>query len=219
MSVRAIPSGDERDKDVANAIRYAVDNGAQIISMSFGKDFSPEKAVVDAAMQYADQKGVLLVHAAGNSGLDTDTGRNFPASRYLSGQDIPNLITVGASSRNNNQELPADFSNYGKQTVDLFAPGVNIYSATPANQYATYSGTSMAGPVVAGVAAVLKSYYPQLTAAQLKQVILQSAVPYHTRVLKPGSKKTVDFATLSRTGGIVNLYEALKLAQQITTAK
>ena len=219
MSVRAVPSGDERDKDVANAIRYAVDNGAQIISMSFGKDFSPDKAVVDAAMQYADQKGVLLVHAAGNDGHDNDTERNFPAARYLSGQDIPNLITVGASSRLNTSELPAEFSNYGKQTVDLFAPGVDIYSATPANKYATYSGTSMAGPVVAGVAAVLKSYYPQLTAAQLKQVILQSAVPYHTRVLKPGTKKTVDFATLSRTGGIVNLYEAVKLAQQMTAAR
>ena len=219
MSVRSTPSGDERDKDVANAIRYAVDNGAQIISMSFGKDFSPDKAVVDAAMQYADQKGVLLVHAAGNSSRDTDTGRNFPAARYLNGQAIPNLLTVGASSRHNTAELPAQFSNYGQQTVDLFAPGVDIYSATPANTYATYSGTSMAGPVVAGVAAVLKSYFPQLTAAQLKQLILQSAVPYHTKVLRPGTKKPVDFATLSRTGGIVNLYEAVKLAQQMTTAK
>ena len=219
MSVRSTPSGDERDKDVANSIRYAVDNGAQIISMSFGKDFSPDKAVVDAAMQYAEQKGVLLVHAAGNSSLDTDTGRNFPSARYLNGQDIPNLITVGASSRHNTAELPAEFSNYGQQTVDLFAPGVDIYSSTPANTYATYSGTSMAGPVVAGVAAVLKSYFPQLTAAQLKQLILQSAVPYHTQVLKPGTKKPVDFATLSRTGGIVNLYEAVKLAQQLMAAK
>ena len=219
MSVRSTPSGDERDKDVANSIRYAVDNGAQIISMSFGKDFSPDKAVVDAAMQYADQKGVLLVHAAGNSSHDIDTERNFPSTRYLNGQDIPNLITVGASSRHNTPELPAEFSNYGKQTVDLFAPGVDIYSSTPANTYATFSGTSMAGPVVAGVAAVLKSYFPQLTAVQLKQIILQSAVPYHTKVLKPGTKKPVDFTTLSRTGGIVNLYAAVKLAAQQTVAK
>ena len=219
MSVRSTPSGDERDKDVANSIRYAVDNGAQIISMSFGKEFSPDKAVVDAAMQYADQKGVLLVHAAGNSSLDTDTERNFPSARYLNGQAIPNLLTVGASSRYNTAELPAEFSNYGQQTVDLFAPGVDIYSSTPANTYATYSGTSMAGPVVAGVAAVLKAYFPQLAAAQLKQIILQSAVPYHTKVLRPGTKKPVDFATLSRTGGIVNLYEAVKLAQQLTAPK
>jgi subtilisin family serine protease len=218
MAVRSTPSGDERDKDVANAIRYAVDNGAQIISMSFGKDFSPEKEVVDAAMQYADQKGVLLVHAAGNSANDNDAGLNYPSARYLNGQDIPNQITVGASSRTNTEELAAEFSNYGKQTVDVFAPGVDIYSATPRNTYATYSGTSMAGPMVAGVAAVLKAYFPQLTALQLKQIIVQSAVPYHTKVHKPGTKKLVDFATLSRSGGIVNLYEAVKLADQLTAA-
>ncbi|MBJ6110041.1 S8 family serine peptidase [Hymenobacter sp. BT523] len=219
MSVRSTPSGDERDKDVANAIRYAVDNGAQIISMSFGKDFSPNKELVDAAMQYADQKGVLLVHAAGNSSLNTDKEQNFPSYRYLNGQDIPNQLTVGASSRLNTPALTATFSNYGQQTVDLFAPGVDIYSATPANTYSTFSGTSMAAPVVAGVAAVLKAYFPQLTALQLKQIILQSAVPYHTQVYKPGTKQLVDFATLSRTGGIVNLYEAVKLADKMTTLK
>ena len=219
MSVRTVPSGDERDKDVANAIRYAVDNGAQIISMSFGKDFSPDKAVVDAAMQYADQKGVLLVHAAGNSGSDNDLGLNFPSSNYLNGKAIPNLITVGASSRLNTAELAASFSNYGKRTVDVFAPGVDIYSSTPGNTYATFSGTSMAGPMVAGVAAVLKSYFPQLTVPQLKQIILQSAVPNHTKVNQPGTKKQVDFTTLSKSGGIVNLYEAIKLADQLTVVK
>lgn len=219
MGVRSTPSGDERDKDVANSIRYAVDNGAQIISMSFGKDFSPDKAVVDAAMEYAAQKGVLLVHAAGNSADNTDRTMHFPSPAYLNGQAIPNLITVGASSRFNTAELAAGFSNYGRQTVDVFAPGVAIYSSTPRNSYGTFSGTSMAAPVVAGVAAVLKAYFPQLTAVQLKQIILQSAVPYHTQVQQPGSKKTVDFATLSRTGGIVNLYAAVQLATQLTAAK
>ena len=219
MPVRSTPSGDERDKDVANAIRYAVDNGAQIISMSFGKDFSPEKAVVDAAMRYAAQKGVLLVHAAGNSGDNTDRTAHFPSTQYLGGEVIPNLLTVGASSRQNTPELAASFSNYGRKTVDVFAPGVAIYSSTPGNTYATFSGTSMAAPVVAGEAAVLKAYFPQLTAVQLKQIIMQSAVPYHTQVQQPGSKKIVDFATLSRTGGIANLYEAVKLAQQLTAAK
>ena len=219
MPVRSTPSGDERDKDVANSIRYAVDNGAQIISMSFGKDFSPEKAVVDAAMRYAAQKGVLLVHAAGNSSDNTDQTSHFPSTQYLDGEEIPNLLTVGASSRQNTPELAASFSNYGRKTVDVFAPGVAIYSSTPGNTYATFSGTSMAAPVVAGEAAVLKAYFPQLTAGQLKQIIMQSAVPYHTQVQQPGSKKMVDFATLSRTGGIVNLYEAVKLAQQMTAAK
>lgn len=220
MSVRAVPSGDERDKDIANAIRYAVDNGAQIISMSFGKDFSPDKAAVDAAMQYADQKGVLLVHAAGNESRDIDADTGYPSARYLDGQPIPNLITVGASSRTNSAALVGSFSNFGHQTVDLFAPGVDIYSSTPRNTYTEHSGTSMAAPVVAGVAAVLKAYFPQLSAAQLKQIILQSAVPYHTKVTQPGSKTLVDFATLSRTGGIVNLYAAVQLAaQQANAAK
>ncbi|WP_460503783.1 S8 family serine peptidase, partial [Hymenobacter agri] len=219
MGVRSTPSGDERDKDVANAIRYAVDNGAQIISMSFGKDFSPEKSVVDAAMRYAGQKGVLLVHAAGNSADNTDQTPHYPNTQYLDGKEIPNLLTVGASSRQNTAELAASFSNYGRKTVDVFAPGVAIYSSTPGNTYASLSGTSMAAPVVAGAAAVLKAYFPQLTALQLKQIIMQSAVPYHTQVQQPGSKQVVDFATLSRTGGIVNLYEAVKLAQQLTAAK
>ncbi|MGI4871598.1 MAG: S8 family peptidase [Janthinobacterium lividum] len=220
MSVRAVPNGDERDKDIANAIHYAVDNGAQIISMSFGKEFSPDKAAVDAAMRYADQHGVLLVHAAGNDNKDVDAGNNnFPSNRYLDGQPIPNLITVGASSPLNTAELAAKFSNYGAQGVDLFAPGVDIYSTIPGGGYTMHSGTSMAGPVVAGVAAVLKAYYPQLTAAQLKQCILQSAVPNHTKVNKPGTKDLVDFATLSHTGGIVNLYAAVQLAAQQVAGK
>ncbi|MBF9142072.1 S8 family serine peptidase [Hymenobacter properus] len=219
MGVRSTPSGDERDKDVANAIRYAVDNGAQVISMSFGKEFSPDKAVVDEAMKYAAQKNVLLVHAAGNSGLDVDKTPEYPSARSLNGKLIPNLLTVGASSRLNTSALAASFSNYGKQTVDVFAPGVDIYSSTPANTYASLSGTSMAAPVVAGVAAVLKSYFPQLTAVQLKQIIEQSATPYHTQVLRPGAKDMVDFATLSKSSGIVNLYEAVKLADKMTMVK
>ncbi len=216
MSVRAVPDGDERDKDVANAIRYAVDNGAQIISMSFGKDYSPQKAAVDEAMRYADKKGVLLVHAAGNDSRDLDaTPNNFPSNVYLDGQPIPNLITVGASSRFNTADLAAGFSNYGPQHVDVFAPGVAIYSTVPGGGYDLKSGTSMACPVVAGMAAVLKAYYPTLTAAQLKACILQSAVVNHTQVRKPGTKTLVDFATLSRTGGIANLYGAVQQAQQV----
>jgi subtilisin family serine protease len=216
MSVRAVPDGDERDKDVANAIRYAVDNGAQIISMSFGKDFSPNKAAVDEAMRYADKKGVLLVHAAGNDSRDLDaTPNNFPSNVYLDGKTIPNLLTVGASSRFNTADLAASFSNYGPQHVDVFAPGVAIYSTVPGGGYDLKSGTSMACPVVAGMAAVLKAYYPTLTAAQIKQCILASATPNHTQVRKPGTKDMVDFATLSRTGGIANLFTAVQQAQQV----
>jgi subtilisin family serine protease len=212
MGVRAVPDGDERDKDVANAIRYAVDNGAQIINMSFGKDYSPQRKAVEDAERYALSKGVLMVHAAGNDGKDIDTAANYPAPRFMDGKDIPNVITVGASAEHNNSELIASFSNYGKQTVDVFAPGKDIYSTVPGSKYENNSGTSMASPVVAGVAAVLKSYFPKLTYADIKRIIVQSATPYKTKVRRPESTDTVEFASLSKTGGIVNLYEAVKLA-------
>jgi len=213
LSVRAVPGGDERDKDVANAIRYAVDQGAQIISMSFGKYLSPDKAVVDEAIRYAERKGVLLVHAAGNDRLNIDSIPQYPTGRYLNGRVIPNLLTVGASARTNDRHLAASFSNYGRQTVDVFAPGVDLISTWPGNEYRPDSGTSMATPVVAGMAAVLKTYFPQLTPADLKRIIIASAAPVHTQVLLPGTKKLVDFATLSRAGGVVNLSEAVRLAE------
>ncbi|QHV95155.1 S8 family peptidase [Spirosoma endbachense] len=212
MGVRAVPDGDERDKDIANAIRYAVDNGAQIINMSFGKDYSPQRKVVEDAERYALSKGVLMIHAAGNDGKDIDTAANYPAPRFIDGSSIPNVITVGASAEPNNADLVASFSNYGKQTVDVFAPGKDIYSTVPGSKYENNSGTSMASPVVAGVAAVLKSYFPKLTYADIKRIIVQSATPYKTKVHKPESSDTVDFASLSKTGGIVNLYDAVKLA-------
>ena len=212
MGVRAVPDGDERDKDVANAIRYAVDNGAQIINMSFGKDYSPQREAVEEAERYALAKGVLLVHAAGNDGKNIDTTANFPAPRFIDGTEIPNVITVGASAEPNTNDLIASFSNYGKSTVDVFAPGKDIYSTVPGGKYESNSGTSMASPVVAGVAAVLKSYFPKLTYADIKRIIMESAVPYQTKVRRPESTDTVAFASLSKSGGIVNLYEAVKMA-------
>lgn len=220
MSVRAVPNGDERDKDVANAIRYAVDNGAQIINMSFGKEFSPQRPAVEAAYKYAASKNVLLVHAAGNEDDNLDVTAHYPASFYLDGSVPPNLLTVGASGPQDDENLTASFSNYSKRQVDVFAPGVGIYSTLPGNKYGSESGTSMASPVTAGVAAVLKSYYPSLTAVDLKRIIRQSAQVHHTLVLVPGEKgKKADFATLSATGGIVDLYAALQLAAQSEAAK
>jgi subtilisin family serine protease len=220
MSVRAVPNGDERDKDVANAIRYAVDNGAQIINMSFGKEFSPQRPAVEAAYKYAASKNVLLVHAAGNEDDNLDVIPHYPASFYLDGSTPPNLLTVGASGPTDDENLPASFSNYSKRQVDVFAPGVGIFSTLPGNKYGSESGTSMASPVTAGVAAVLKSYYPSLTAADLKRIIRQSAQVHHTQVLVPGENgKKADFSTLSATGGVVDLYAALQLAAQADAAK
>jgi len=217
MMVRAVPDGDEHDKDIANAIRYAVDNGAQIISMSFGKDFSPEKKWVDDAFRYAESKNVLLVHAAGNDAKDVDTEDNFPNPVYQDGKGrASNVITVGASGDATNGGLTASFSNFGKKEVDVFAPGVQIYSTIPGgNTYGKASGTSMACPLVAGIAALTLEYFPNLSARQLKYVIEKSAQGLGEKVKKPGTDDMVDLKDLSRTGGLANAYEAVKLASTL----
>jgi subtilisin family serine protease len=215
MVLRVVPDGDERDKDVANAIRYAVDNGAKIINMSFGKSFSSNKNVVDEAIKYALSKDVLLIHAAGNDAKNTDIEDNFPKVDIEKGVNASNWIEVGASSWKLKKYLTADFSNYGKNRVDVFAPGVDINSCIPESKYAVYSGTSMAAPVTAGVAALLKSYYPQLTAPQIKDIILKSSIKYKKKVLIPGKNKKVKLSELCKTGGIVNAYSAVFMAEQM----
>jgi subtilisin family serine protease len=219
MVIRAVPNGDERDKDVANAIYYAVDNGANIINMSFGKAYSPQKEAVDAAVQYAEEKGVLLVHAAGNEGKDIDEENNFPTKRFLNSKEsAPNWLEVGASSWGGATNFVGDFSNYGRKTVDVFAPGVDIFSTTPDNEYESLSGTSMAAPVTTGVAALIMAYYPDLSAEDVKKIITKSSVKYKRfKVNMPGEEdplNTVRFKKLSASGGIVNAYEALKLAER-----
>lgn len=215
MVVRAVPNGDERDKDVANAIVYAVDNGAKIINMSFGKSFSPEKEMVDRAVKYAEQKGVLLIHAAGNEGDDIDVEKNFPTKKYLNGKEAKNWIEVGASSWGSDENFVGSFSNYGKKGVSLFAPGVQIYSTTPGNTYKNEDGTSMASPSTAGVAALLMSYFPNLTAIEVKDILEKSTRKFdNLKVQKPGSKELVSFSELSSSGGLVNAYEAVKMAKE-----
>lgn len=217
MSLRAVPDGDEHDKDIALAIRYAADNGAKVINMSFGKGVSPEKSWVDDAVKYAESKGVLLVHAAGNDAANIDTAWNFPTPVFKKdGYRAPNWITVGATGANKNS-LVANFSNYGKKEVDVFAPGVNIYSAIPGgNTYANFSGTSMASPVVAGVAALLLEYYPALTPQQLKTIIEKSATPFAGEVTNPQTFEKVSLTELSRTGGLLNAAEAVRLADELS---
>jgi subtilisin family serine protease len=217
MSVRAVPDGDERDKDVALAIRYAVDNGAKVINMSFGKSFSPNKEWVFDAIKYAAEKDVLLVHAAGNDNKNIDVKDNFPNDSEDKVTEISdNVITIGALSANFNENMSAPFSNYGKLNVDVFAPGVQIYSTVPKDEYAKYSGTSMASPEVAGIATLIRSYYPQLSASQVKHIIMNSAVKVNLEVLIPGLKgEKGAFTNLSKTGSIANAYNALLLADKM----
>ena len=218
MTIRAVPDGDEHDKDIALGIRYAVDNGAQIINMSFGKGFSPEKKWVDEAVKYAEEHDVLLVHAAGNDASNIDEVENYPAPVFMEdGYRAPNWITVGASGDPAEGGFTANFSNYGKSEVDIFAPGVKIYSTIPGgNTYGNAQGTSMASPVVAGVAAFILSNYPELSAKQVKYVIEKTASDPGTQVNKPGSDDAmVDFSEISRNAGIINAYEAVKLASTL----
>lgn len=216
MMLRAVPDGDEHDKDIALAIRYAVDNGAQVINMSFGKGFSPEKKWVDEAVKYAESKGVLLVHAAGNDAKNIDTSFNYPTPLLLDGNRPNNWITVGASGDPKAGGLTANFSNFGKKEVDVFAPGVRIYSTVPGgNTYQNLQGTSMASPVVAGLAAFILEYFPALSPAQVKMVIEKSSVKLTEKVKNPATDELVPLADISKSGGLVNAYEAIKLASTV----
>ena len=223
MVIRAVPNGDERDKDVANAIRYAVDNGASIINMSFGKGQSPEKDVVDDAVRYAEKNDVLIVHAAGNSSDNVDIEENYPDDYYRKPKGFlffkkkqnKNYITIGASGPSSGKDMAAEFSNYGPKDVDLFAPGVSVLSSVPDDGYEILQGTSMAAPVVSGVAALVRSYFPKLSAKQVKEVLMAGAKKDDRMVLKPGSSdQLVPFSSLSVTGGIINVKEVLQAASQ-----
>jgi subtilisin family serine protease len=215
MIIRAVPNGDERDKDVANAIRYAVDNGADVINMSFGKSYSPELFYVQQAIEYAAQHEVLMVHAAGNDGANIDSVANFPSPIISDGTSSPYLITVGASGWQGVNGLAASFSNYGRSMVDLFAPGVDIYSTMPNQEYELSNGTSMAAPVVSGVVALLMQYFPEYSPLEIKEIIVSSVVKTDEKIMLPGQSlevKYVPFDSLSKHGGIVNAYRAVREA-------
>lgn len=217
MVLKATDNGDEYDKDVANAIRYAVNNGAKIINMSFGKKLSPHKEWVDAAFKYAALKDVLLVIASGNDNLNNDSVTDYPNATYLDGTTHDeNVIVVGASAPRADTSLATSFSNYGKKTVDVFAPGEKVTSINSGAEFNTADGTSFSAPIVTGIAALILEYYPKLSAAQIKQAIMQSATPLTGfMVNKPGTHQKVDFTTLCKSGGIVNARKALEIASEM----
>lgn len=217
MAVRAVPDGDEYDKDIALAIRYAVDNGAKVLNTSFGKYYSPQADWVYDAIKYAASKDVLIVNAAGNDGLDLDTVNVYPNDQIDNGTEMANsFLTVGALNYKYGSEMVANFSNYGKTNVDVFAPGVKIWATTPLNTYEFLQGTSMAAPEVAGVAAMIRSYYPSLSAAQVKQILMDSGLSINTQVVLGGEPSNTDsFANISKSGKMVNMYNALIMADKM----
>ncbi|MDX1911230.1 MAG: S8 family peptidase [Saprospiraceae bacterium] len=228
MTVRCVPDGDERDKDVANAIYYAVDNGASVINMSFGKGYSPQKWYVDQAMRYAAEHDVLLVHAAGNSHANNDTEGNYPndelqkpIKKGLFGKEkrISTWMEIGALNWKTGEKRIAGFSNYGKKNVDLFSPGVQLQSTIPDGKYGPASGTSMASPAAAGVAAMIRSYYPELSAVQVKHIMEQSVLKQDGEVIKPGTTEKVKFTELCVSGGIVSATNAVTMAEKTKPAK
>lgn len=219
MFLRVVPNGDERDKDVANAIRYAAENGAKIINMSFGKPLPYNKPAVDDAVKFAISKDVLIVHAAGNEALNLDVDRRYPNPNYKdnSGNAWSNWLDVGANAADGS---PGVFSNYGEKYVDLFAPGVKINSTLPNNEYGLRNGTSMAAPVASGVAAILRAYFPSLKAEEIKLIMTKSVVKQKAKVVKPGTKdELVKYSSLCKTGGILNAYSAVLLAEKKASKK
>lgn len=218
MAIRAVPNGDEYDKDIALSIRYAVDNGAKVINGSFGKSFSPHKQWVYDAIKYAEKKDVLIIHAAGNDAKDIDVESNFPNdSDDKKTEFADNVVTVGALSYEYGEKIIAPFSNYGKMNVDVYAPGMEIYATTPNNTYKYEQGTSMASPNVAGVAALIRSYFPNLTAKQVKYILLNSGTTIDAKVAVGGDSKDMrPFSELSKSGKIVNAYNAFKMAEKMS---
>tara|TARA_R110002049_G_scaffold59518_13_gene160947 strand:- start:6391 stop:8058 length:1668 start_codon:yes stop_codon:yes gene_type:complete len=218
MVCRAVPDGDEYDKDIALAIRYAVDNGAKVINTSFGKYYSPHPEWVWDAIKYAASKDVLIVNAAGNEGINLDTTQVYPNDQEGTGPEMGDtFITIGATNFKYGSELVANFSNFGKSSVDVFAPGVKIWSTTPLNTYEYLQGTSMAAPAVAGVAAVIRSLYPDLKASEVKQILMNSGIPSKTPVILGGDPSNQDnFTNISKSGKMVNLYNAIIMADKMS---
>lgn len=213
MPLRAIPNGDALDKDIAYAIRYAADNGAKVINMSFSKFTSGDREIVDDAVRYAMSKDVLIIHGAGNDGRKNGSSLKYPRRDYLNGDTAGAWLEVGASGYHDDERIIAGFSNYGLD-VDVFAPGADIYSTLPGDKYGYESGTSMAAPVVSGLAAMIRAYYPKLSAVQVKEIIMKSVTKINHDVIDYSNGSKVPFSQLCKSGGIVNAYQAFKLAEK-----
>ena len=171
--------------------------------------------MVDDAVRYSEEKHVLLIHSAGNDGENNDTSYYYPVAVYENGDTARNFITVGWSRSKFNERLAHPHSNYGARSVDLFAPGSDIFSTMPFDNYEFRSASSMSTAIVTGVAALLYSYYPSLSVTQVKSILMQSVFKPDIEVNRPGSKIKVGFRSLSVSGGIVNAYNAVRMAEDM----
>ncbi|MFO7744266.1 MAG: S8 family serine peptidase [Psychroflexus sp.] len=217
MPIRAVPDGDEYDKDIALGIRYAVDNGASIINTSFGKYFSKHPQWVMDAIKYAEENDVLIVNAAGNEGINLDEKRVYPNDETPDNPAnvVNNFINVGSITSKYGGNLVSGFSNYGKNSVDVFAPGSSIYATTPLNTYEFLQGTSMAAPNVTGVATMIRSLFPKLSASQVKEILMESGLSTDQEVILGGDpQNTKPFSEISVSGNMVNMYNAIILASK-----
>jgi subtilisin family serine protease len=205
MALRVVPNGDERDKDVANAIRYAVDNGAKVVNMSFGKGISSETHLVKKAIKYAARKGVLLVHAAGNDNRKIKYNNNFPNKLTGIRKVATNFLTVGASSFAKGEELVANFTNYSKTQVDIFAPGHKIYSAVLNDGYDFFSGTSMASPCAAGVATLILTHKPKMKPKKMIRLLRNTVNTYDKDLSVKVGDEMILFNSLSKSEGITDV--------------
>ncbi|MFD2585914.1 S8 family serine peptidase [Croceitalea marina] len=213
MPISIFPeNGAEFEEDIAKAIRYAVNNGADIINYSSSIRFLLKPSLLYEALLYAEKHNVLIVTSAGNTGENLDKIMTHPRKKYKKYR-LSNLIMVGMSDSTIGPNLKPIHGNYGKETVDLFAPGTDFLTTNPKNEYFKTSGSSISSAIVATTCATIKLYHPKLKAAEIREIILQSVSKYNGEIfLDEGGKTKVLFTDLCMAGGILNVENAFKLA-------
>lgn len=228
MTLRTTPSeGEAYPKDVALAIRYAVDNGADIIQMYASASITPfgeQGDWINDALMYAESKGVLIVQPVASKSIDMDKYPYYPRKEITPAKKLSNMITVAASDKKGS---PVPDSNFGIKSLDLYAPGKDIYSCYTGNTYREESGSEVAASTVTGVAALIKSYYPDLTAMQIRDIIINNVtdrsgeeVEKQSLNMDQGNAKMIKdlflFEDLCASSGILNAAKAVEAASKLS---
>lgn len=222
MALRVTASGGEPYiKDMVLAIRYAADHGVDIIVLPQQNTLYPDgqKEWMIEALRYAESKGILVIVPAWELSQDLAKQTFYPNRRMTGDKELTNLMVISSSDKEGNPSLNA---NYGAKELDLFAPGINIYSAYTGDTYQIGSGVGLASASVAGVAALIKAYYPHLTGSQIRDILLESVTSRKGVEVEKGievdGKQTQDlflFDDLCLSGGILNAYQAIMAADKL----